>query len=132
MLSRGLLALGASLLAGIAAIVASQDGDTDIVPLFVGLTFLGGIGAWSVREPYVGTRRVIARVIGVVWVAGAVLVGGLLLWYQALCGCSGPVPPPDATYLGLTATTYNLVAMFLGGALMAVAAFSRHLTPASD
>lgn len=131
MLSRSLLAIGASLLAGVAAIVTSQDGDSDIVPLFVGLTFLGGIGAWAVHEPYLGTRQVIARVIGVVWVAGAIFVGGLLLWYQALCACSGPVPPPEARTSALTATTYHLVAIFLGGALMAVAAFSRSLAPAA-
>ena len=130
MLSRSLLALGASLLAGVAAIVASQDGDSDIVPFFVGLTLLGGVGAWAVHEPYVGTRRVVARVIGVAWMAGAIFIGGLLLWYQALCACSGPVPPPEETYVGLTATVYHLAAVYLGGALMAVAAFSRSLAPA--
>ena len=38
------------------------------------------------------------------------------------------LPPPEATYIGLTATFYRLAALFVGGALMAVAAFSRALT----
>ena len=130
MLSRSLLALGASLLAAIAAIVSSQDGESDLVPFFVGLTLLGGIGAWAVHEPYAGTRRLLGRVIAVAWVVGAIAVGGLLLWYQAICACSGPVPPPEATYIGLTATVYHLAAVFGGGTLMAVAAFSRALVPA--
>ena len=131
MLSRSLLAFGASLLAAVAAIVASQDGDTDMVPFFIGLTLLGGIGAWAVHEPYSGTRRLLGRIIAVGWVVVAIFVGGLLLWYQALCACTGPVPPPEATYIGLTATFYRLAALFVGGALMAVAAFSRALAPAS-
>ena len=131
MLSRSVLALGASLLAALAAIVSSQDGDSDLVPFFVGLTLLGGVGAWAVHEPYTGGRRVGARVIGIAWLAAAVVIGGLLLWYQALCACSYPPPPPEATYIGLTATVYHLAAVYLGGALMAVAAFSRSLTPAS-
>ena len=127
MLSRSLLALGASLLAGLAAIVSSQDGDSDMVPFFVGLTLVGGIGAWAVKEPYSGTRQLLGRAIAVAWVVAAIAVGGLLLWYQALCACSGPVPTPEATYIGLTATFYRLSALFVGGALMAVAAFSKSL-----
>ena len=129
MLSRSPLALVASLLAAVAAIVSSQDGDSDLVPFFVGLTLLGGIGAWAVQEPYAGTRRLLGRVIAVGWMVTAIAVGVLLLWYQALCACTSPVPPPEATYIGLTATVYHLAALFVGGALMAVAAFSRALTP---
>ena len=128
MLSRSLLALGASVLAGVAAIVASQDGDSDLVPFFVGLTLLGGTGAWAVHEPYTGTRRLLGRVVAVTWVVAAIAVGFLLLWYQALCACIGPVPPLEATYIGLTATVYHLAAVFVGAPLMAVAAFSRALT----
>ena len=127
MLSRSLLALGACLLAALAALVSSQDGDSDMVPFFVGLTLVGGIGAWAVQEPYSGTRKLVGRVIAVAWVVTAISVGGLLLWYQALCACSGPVPPPEATYIGLTATFYRLAALFVGGALIGVAAFSRAL-----
>lgn len=129
MLTRSTLALGAAALATLAGTVASLDGDADIVPFFFGLTLAGGIGAWAVHEPFIGPRRTFAQILAVCWLAVAVIVGGLLLWYQALCACSYPPRPPEATYLGLTATVYHLAGVFLGGALMIVAAFSRTLSP---
>ncbi len=54
---RSVLGLGASAVAGLAAVIASLDGDADIVPFFVGLTFLGGVEAWAAHPPFVGTRR---------------------------------------------------------------------------
>lgn len=131
MLTRSSLAIGAAMLAGLAGVVASQDGDADIVPFFMGLTVLAGVGAWAVHEPYEGRRRLLARGIGMVWLGAAGWIGALLLWQQALCGCSYPAPiAPEATYLGLTATIYHLAGVYLGGALMAVAAFSKRLTAA--
>lgn len=129
MLDRGVLAIGASALAALAGVVASLDGHADIVPFFFGLTVLGGIGAWAVREPYTGNRRVVAGLVAGLWLGAAILVGGLLLWYQALCACSYPPRPPEATYLGLTATVVHLAGVYLGGALLAVAVFSRRLGP---
>lgn len=122
---RTALALAASALAGLAAVIASLDGDGDIVPFFVGLTFLGGVGAWAAHEPMNRARGSLARGIGVVWLGAAGWIGVLLLMHQATCGCSMPVRPPEGTYLGLTATVYHLAAVYLGGAFMAVAAFSR-------
>lgn len=130
MLTRSTLAIGATVLAAVAAVVANQDGDWDIVPFFVGLTVAGGIGAWAMHEPYAGRRRLLARLIGGLWLIAAGWIGVLLVMYQATCGCSMPPRPPDETYLGLTATVYHLAGVYLGGALMAVAAFSRRLTPA--
>lgn len=122
------LALGASALAGLAAVIASLDGDADIVPFFVGLTLLGGVGAWATGEPISRGRRRIARGTAVLWLGAAGWIGVLLLMYQATCGCSMPAPiGPEATYLGLPATVYHLAGVYLGGALMAVAAFSRRL-----
>jgi hypothetical protein len=127
MLSRPLLAIGAAGLAAVAAFVSQLDGDLDLVPFFVGLTVLGGAGAFVVREPYTENRRVLGGVMATLWIATAAIIGGLLLWHQALCGCSMPEPVAEATYLGLTATVYHVAAVYLGGALMAVAAFSRAL-----
>ncbi|HVS12420.1 MAG TPA: hypothetical protein VMV46_00735 [Thermoanaerobaculia bacterium] len=127
MLSRSLLAVLASALAATAGLVAQLDGDLDIVPFFVGLTVLGSVGAFVVREPYTDNRRVFGAMLATVWIAAAVIIGGLLLWHQALCGCSMPEPTAEATYLGLTATVYHVAGVYLGGALMAVAAFSRAL-----
>jgi hypothetical protein len=124
---RTILALGASALAGVAAIIASLDGDADIVPFFVGLTFLGGLAATSVREPFTGHRRLVARSAAVAWLGAAAWIGVLLVMYQVTCACSFPARPPEATYLGLTATIYHLAGVYLGGAMLAVAAFSRSL-----
>jgi hypothetical protein len=124
---RSTLALGGSALAALAAAIASLDGDADIVPFFVGLTFLGGLGAWAMHEPFVGRRVLVGRAVGVVWLGAAAWIGVLLVWYQTACGCSYPSRPPEATYLGLTATVYHLAGLYLGGALVAVAAFSRAL-----
>jgi hypothetical protein len=127
MLSRSLLAVLASTLAAVAGLVAQLDGDTDIVPFFVGLTVLGATGAFVVRAPYPERRRIFGVAIATGWIAAAAIIGGLLLWEQALCACSMPLPVEEATYLGLTATAYHLAGVFLGGALMTVAAFSRTL-----
>jgi len=129
MLSRSQLAMGAMGLAALAGVVAQVNGDIDIVPFFAGLTVLGAGGAYAVREPYTGSRRVFGAIIATVWIAAAAIIGGLLLWRQVLCGCSYPEPiAPEPTYLGLIATAYHLAGVYLGGALMAVAAFSRGLT----
>ncbi len=130
MLTRSNLAIAATVLAAVAAVVASQDGDGDIVPFFVGLTVAGGVGAWAMHEPFTGRRRLLAQVISGLWLIAAGWIGALLVFYQVTCGCSMPVQPPEATYLGLTATIYHLAGVYLGGALMAVAAFSRRLSTA--
>lgn len=128
MLSRTLLAVGAAGVAAVAGLVAQLDGDLDIVPFFVGLAVLGSVGAFAVREPYTDHRRVLGAMIATAWIAAALIIGGLLLWHRALCGCSMPEPAAEATYLGLTATVYHVAGVYLGGALMVVAAFSRALS----
>ena len=127
MLSRNLLAIGAAVLAAVAATVSQLDGDTSFVPFFVGLTALGATGAFVVREPYTDNRRVLGAIVATVWIAVAFIIGGLLLWERTLCACSMPEPVAEATYLGLTATVFHLAGVYLGGALIAVAAFSRAL-----
>lgn len=127
MLSRSVLAIGATVLAAVAALVSQLDGDTDLVPFFVGLTVLGATGAFVVREPYRGSRRFVGRLMGTTWMGAAVIIGGLLLWERALCACSMPLPAAEATYFGLTATFFHVAGVYLGGALMTVAAFSRAL-----
>lgn len=127
MLTRSSLALVAAVLAGLAGVVASEDGDAALVPFFIALTVLAGVGVWAMHEPYAGGRRKLARGIGLAWLGAAGWIGVLLLWERAACGCSSPTPQPEATYLGLTAAVYHLAGVYLGGALMAVAAFSRRL-----
>ena len=117
---RGLLALAASALAGLAGTVASLDRDADIVPFFIGLTFLGGIGGWAAHAG-VGVTRTTARAVALIWSGAAVWVGVLLVWSSTLG--VGPEPPPEATYAGLTATVYHLVGLYGGAALMLVSAY---------
>lgn len=127
MLSRSLLAIAAAVLAAVAGLVSQLDGDGGFVPFFVGLTVLGATGAFVVRAPYPERRRIFGVMIATAWIAAAI-IGGLLLWEQAVCGCSRPEPIAEANYLGLTATIYHAAGVYLGGALLAVAAFSRALS----
>ena len=126
--NRPILAVAATALAVVAAIVSGLDGDADLVPFFAGLAVAGGIGAWAVRDPYEGRRVWLAQLIGLGWLVAATIIGALLIWQGVLCGCSSPPLPPEATYLGLTATAYHIAAVYLGGACMVVAAFSRSLS----
>ncbi len=119
------LAIVASGLAGLAAIIASLDRTNDIVPFFVGLTFLGGVVGWATHDPYVGIRRRIARTVALVWLLAAVWVGVLLIMYVTVwSGSSGPPPGPVATYLGLPATVYHLIGLYGGVVLILVSAYA--------
>ncbi len=131
--SRSVLCLLASALAAIAAVLSSLDGDLDLVPFFVGLTFAAGLLAWAVHPPMMGARRTFARLAAIAWVSAAIWIGGLLVMYQATCGCSRAAPTsPVQTYLGLPATAYHLAATYLGGALVVVAVFGLRGGRASD
>ncbi len=123
---RSVLALAASALAGLAAVIASLDGDADIVPFFVGLTFLGGIGAWAAHPPLEGSRRRIGEGATLLWVFAAAWVGVLLLMSVTVWQASGPPPAPEDTYLGLTATVYHVIGLYAGAALMVVSTFGPH------
>ena len=118
---RSILALAASALAGLATVISSLDGDADLVPFFVALTFAGGVAAWAVHPPYGGLRRRLAVLIAWAWSIAGVWVGVLLAWFQAWSSSSGPTPGPEATYLGLTATIYHLVGLY-GGLLLVTGA----------
>jgi hypothetical protein len=120
---RSVLGLVASALAGLAAIIASLDGDADIVPFFVALTFGGGVGAWASNAPYVGARRRVAQGVAVAWLVAAAWVGVLLAWY--LSAGSRTSPSPEQVYLGVPATAYHLVGLYAGAVLMFLLAFGR-------
>ena len=118
-------AAGAGALSLIALIAAQADGDTDIVPFFVGLTVAAVAQVALVADPSVRWRRVGAWAIALLWLVAAVWIGGLLLMYQVQCGCSMPYPvEPERMYLGLTATAYHLVGLYGGLVLVSMAAWS--------
>lgn len=123
-MDRGLIGIAAAALAALAAVVASLDGDADIVPFFIGLTMLGALIGWGRHEPYGGPRRLVARIAALAWLGAAAWAGVLLLWYvTSVAGGSGPEPGPEATYLGLPGTAYHLLGLFGGAALAVFAAF---------
>lgn len=66
------LALAASALAALAAVIASADRDAVVAPAFVVLTFLAGVEAWALHPPLTGRRRVVARTIALAWALGAI------------------------------------------------------------
>ena len=115
---RSLLGLAAMVLAALAAVVASEDGDADIVPFFVGLTVAAGVEAWAAHPPLEGHRRHTARLIALLWLVAAAWIGALLLWSQAMS--SRPPLQPEETYLGLTATVYHVIGLY-GGAVLVLA-----------
>ncbi|HUF07063.1 MAG TPA: hypothetical protein VMP86_06705 [Candidatus Binatia bacterium] len=120
---RSLLGLAASALAGLAATIASLDGDADIVPFFVGLTVLGGVEAWAAHPPFEGPRRRLATGAALLWLVAVAWVGVLLVMSVTVWQASGPPPGPEATYAGLTATVYHVIGLFGGAILVAVSAF---------
>lgn len=118
---RSILALAASALAGLAAIIASLDGG--IVPFFVGLTFAGGLQAWAAHSPFTGRRRYLARGIALLWLFVAAWIGVLLVMFETACGCSGPTPPPTVYYVGLPGDVYHMVGLYGGLVLALISAF---------
>ena len=123
---RSALGLAASALAGLAAIIASLDGDGDIVPFFVGLTFAGGVAAWAAHPPFVGARSRAAKVVALVWLVAAIWVGALLVMYVTVWQGSSTVPAtpePEQLYLGIAATVYHLTGLYGGAVLVLLLAF---------
>lgn len=122
---RSLMGLAASALAGLAVVVSSLDGDAELVPFFVGLTFLGGLEAWAAHEPFEGTRRSVAAGAALLWALAASWVAVLLVMYVTVWqASSSPPQPPQALYVGLTATVYHVVGLFGGVVLVLISAFA--------
>jgi hypothetical protein len=118
---RSILGLAASVLAGLAAVVASQDHHADFVPFFVALTVLGGVNAWAVDAPHAGPRRWAAAGSALVWTAAAAWFAILLVFpFQA----SSPAPVADQTFVGIPATFYRMLGLYGGAALVLVSGFA--------
>ena len=112
-------ALGAALLAAMALVVSILDDSAEGIAFFSAAAPGAAVQAWAVREPYGGARRRVAIALAVAWLVAAVWIGVLLVMYQS---ASRPLPEVEATYFGLTATAYHLVALYGGAVLVAVAA----------
>lgn len=113
------LALAAAMLTGVTAVVSVLDGAQEALVFFAAATLLASLQAWVVSAPSHGRRR-LAISIALAWVIAGAWIGALLLMYQT---ASRPEPRPEATYLGMTATMYHLVALYGGMVLVCAAAF---------
>ena len=117
-----MLGLAASFLAGFAALVASQVGDADYVPFFIGLAFIAGVEAWAARERSTGVHRTIARGAAVVWLIAATWIAVLLAWAATLA-TSSPPPGPPLTFLGVDVSVYYVLGLYGGTVLVTLSAF---------
>lgn len=118
---RALLAVAASGLASVGSVVASFDAHADFIPFYAGLALLATAAAAVAHEPFVGTRRRIARAAAAVWAVAAAWVTVLLV--MANTYASGPPPTPEQTFLGIPASGYYLAALYGGTVLMLLAAY---------
>jgi hypothetical protein len=104
----------------VAAIVSLLDGDTVELAFFVLVSLAAGTQAWLVREPGVGWMPRAAQGIAIAWVLAAIGIGVLLQMYQST---TRPPAVAEATYFGLTATVFHLMAVYGGAVAALVAAF---------
>ena len=122
---RSALALAASFLAGLAALMANLDQDHEIVPFFIVLTFAGAVETWATQTPFEGWRRAVAGAVALLWLVAGIWIGGLLVMFNRVWQASFAEPPaPELTYLGLTATVYHLLGLYGGLVLAFAAAFA--------
>lgn len=113
-------ATAAAALALLAVFVSVLDNAQESLAFFTVAAVAAGVQARSVREPFAGDRRRLAIGIAVLWLIAVVWIDALLLMSQP---ASRPLPEPEATYLGLTATVYRLLALHGGAALVSLAGF---------
>jgi hypothetical protein len=123
-----MLGLAASFLAGFAALAASQVGDADYVPFFIGLSFIAAVEAGAAREPMIGVYRSIARGAAAVWLVAATWVAVLWAW-AASYGSSGPPPGPPLTFLAIDVSVYYAIGLYGGTVLVTLSAFGRGQAP---
>lgn len=109
---------------GFAALVASQVGDADYVPFFIGLAFIAAVEAWAGREPSTGVHRSIARGVAVVWLIATTWVAVLWAWASTLA-TSRPPPGPPRTFLTMDVSVYYILGLYGGGALVTLSAVRR-------
>ena len=136
--ARSNLAVGAALVAAVLAalplVLSRLDGDADLDPFFAALVVAALVVAAIAERPTASRQvRLVGRLLALAWIGVAVWAAFLLVMFQTACGCSSPDPaslPPPATYLGLPATAFHLLATYGGSLLVAFAAF--HPAPPAD
>jgi hypothetical protein len=118
------LALAATVLCLVALVVSALDDAQEPLAFFAVAAFVTLIHRRAVREPFEGRRATFAGVIAIVWILAVAWIDALLAMYVGTGSRGGPVPP-EATYLGLTASVYHLVALPGSAALVTISAWPR-------
>ena len=128
--TRPWLSVAAIVLATVAIAVSWLDGAGEPLSFFAAAAVVALAQAWTGREPFVGWRRRASIGFALAWIITATWIGALLLQYQFMYGSASQAQPgPEATYLGLAATAYHLVALYVGGLLVTLAAFLPSASP---
>jgi hypothetical protein len=104
-------------LAALAALVSYFDGDGLELRFFVAASIVAGVQAWAARLPF-DRHRPLVVAIGFTWLFVAAFIDALIILARG-SGPDYPGPIVEATYLGLTATTYHVVGLH-GGAILAL------------
>lgn len=117
------LALGATVLCVVALVVSALDDAQEPLAFFAVAAFVTLIHRRAVREPFEGRRATFAGVIAIAYLLAVAFIDALLA--TSLGGSRGGPVPPEATYLGLRATVYHLVALHGSAALVTIAAWPR-------
>jgi len=124
---RAALPVIAAVLAAIPLVLSRLDGDADLDPFFAILVVVALIVAVAVsRGPFSPVAWATGRLLALAWLGAAASAAFLLMMYQSACGCSMVDPsslPPVATYVGLPATAFHLLATYGGGLFVALAVF---------
>lgn len=118
---RAAFALGASGLGAIGSVVASLDAHADFVPFYAGLAFCAAVAAAVAHDPFIATRRLIARAAASIWAIAAVWVGVLFVMANTVWHGAGPTPTPEQAFLGIPASALYIAALYGGAVLMILA-----------
>jgi hypothetical protein len=102
-------------LAAAAALVSYFDGDGPELGFFLVAAGVASGQAWAVRLPC-DRHRLLAVGLAFAWLYVAAFIDALIILARG-SGPDYPGPIVEATYLGLTATTYHAVALH-GGAIL--------------
>jgi hypothetical protein len=107
-------------LAALAAIVSGLDGDTQGLAFYAGASAVAVIQGWGARLPC-DRHRLLVVGIGIVWLYVAALIDLRIIVFRGSGGVD-PAPIAKATYLGLTATSYQALALHAGAILAILSA----------
>ena len=114
------LSAAAAILSVIAGAVSLIDDAQEASAFFLVAAVVASIQAAAAKVPFAGPRRRLSRILAWAWVIAVVWIDALLVMYQS---AARPTPEPEATYLGLTATAFHVIALHAGAVLVLLSAY---------